>query len=132
MKKIKAQVNPKDRVVCVTVKGAHEFYYQPYKSNERKHLFTADDFSGSVFAHFRDYGRCIGGERGFSLTIKELYEDRKIYRNEKLTNIFDRLPGMIDHVLRENAGYKEKVKGKHKNNVKRLDKLVYEDYGLAA
>lgn len=129
MKKIKAQVNPKDRVVCVTVTGAHKFYYQPYKSKERMYLFTTEDFSGSVFAYFRDNGRCMSG-CGFSLTIKELYEDRKSYRNPKIAKIFERLPVMIDYVLREHTEQKEKVK--YNNIVKKPNKVFYEDRELAA
>lgn len=129
MKKIKSQVTPRDRIVCVTVTGAHKFYYQPYKSNERFYLFTTEDFSGSIFAYFRDNGRCMGG-RGFSLTIKELYEDRKMYRNPKIGKIFDRLPGMIDYVLCEKAEQKEQIK--HNNTVKNADKVIYEDRELAA
>lgn len=130
MKKIhNSSVNQKDRIVCVTVTGAHKFYYQPSKSKERLYLFTTEDFSGSVFAYFRDNGRCMEG-RGFSLTIKELYEDRKMYRNPKIGKIFDRLPGMIDYVLRENAEQKEQ--DKHNNKVKNADKIIYEDRELAA
>ncbi len=129
MKRIKSQVNLKDRIVCLTVTGAHKFYYQPYKSNEHFYMFTTEDFSGSIFTYFRDNGRCMGG-RGFSLTIKELYEDRKMYRNPKIGKIFDRLPGMIDYVLRENAEQKEQVK--HNNRVKKADKVIYEDRELAA
>lgn len=130
MKKIhNSSVNQKDRIVCVTVTGAHKFYYQPSKSKERLYLFTTEDFSGSVFAYFRDNGRCMDG-RGFSLTIKELYEDRKMYRNPKIGKIFDRLPGMIDYVLRENAEQKEQ--DKHNNKVKNADKIIYEDRELAA
>lgn len=130
MKKINnSSVNQKDRIVCVTVTGAHKFYYQPSKSKERLYLFTTEDFSGSVFAYFRDNGRCMCG-RGFSLTIKKLYEDRKMYRNPKIGKIFDRLPGMIDYVLRENAEQKEQ--DKHNNKVKNADKVVYEDRELAA
>lgn len=130
MKKIhNSSVNQKDRIVCVTVTGAHKFYYQPSKSKERLYLFTTEDFSGSVFTYFRDNGRCMDG-RGFSLTIKELYEDRKMYRNPKIGKIFDRLPGMIDYVLRENAEQKEQ--DKHNNKVKNADKIIYEDRKLAA
>ncbi len=98
------------------------FYYQPSKSKERLYLFTTEDFSGSVFAYFRDNGRCMGG-RGFSLTIKELYEDRKMYRNPKIGKIFDRLPGMIDYVLRENAEQKEQ--DKHNNKVEKMQTRSY-------
>ena len=130
MKRIKnSSVNPKDRIVCVTVTGAHKFYYQPCKSKERLYLFTTEDFSGSIFAYFRDNGRCMGG-RGFSLTIKELYEDRKMYRNPKIGKIFDRLPGIIDYVLRENTVQKEQVR--HNNRVSDADGIIYEVRELAA
>ena len=129
MKKIKSQVNLKDRIVCVTVTGAHKFYYQSSKSKERLYLFTTEDFSGSVFAYFRDNGRCMG-DCGFSLTIKELYEDRKMYRNSRIGKIFDRLPGMIDYVLREAVEQKEQVK--HNNSVNNANKVIYEDRELAA
>lgn len=129
MKKIKASFGQQDRIVCATNQGCHEFYYQPVGSKERILLFMTDEFSGSVFAYFRDNGRCMGG-RGFSLTIKELYEDCKMYRNPKIGKIFDRLPGMIDYVLRENAEQKEQ--DKHNNKVKNADKIIYEDRELAA
>lgn len=130
MKRIKNSLtNQKDRIVCVTVTGAHKFYYQPCKSKECLYLFTTEDFSGSIFAYFRDNGRCMGG-RGFSLTIKELYEDRKMYRNPKIGKIFDRLPGIIDYVLRENTVQKEQVR--HSNRVSDADEIIYEVRELAA
>ena len=130
MKKINnTTVNQKDRIVCHTVTGAHKFYYQPSKSKDRLYLFTTENFSGSIFAYFRDNGRCMGG-RGFSLTIKELYEDRKMYRNPKIGKIFDRLPGMIDYVLRENTVQKEQVR--HNNRVSDADGIIYEVRELAA
>lgn len=129
MKKIKSQVNPKDRVVCVTVIGAHKFYFEPYKSHKRLFLFETEDFSGSVFAYFRDNGRCMG-ERGFSLTIKELYEDRKMYRNPKVGKIFDMLPGKLDKAISKNNKKKEQVKSN--NRVKNADKGIYDDRELAA
>lgn len=130
MKRIKnSSVKQTDRIVCVTVAGAHKFYYQPCKSIERLYLLTTEGFSGSVFAYFRDNGRCMDGY-GFSLTIKELYEDRKMYRNPKIGKIFDRLPGMIDYVLRENAEQKEQAKCN--NRVKNADKVIYEERELAA
>lgn len=128
MKKIKnSTINQKDRIVCITVTGAHKFYYQPYKSNERLYLFTTEDFSGSVFAYFRDNGRCMGG-RGFSLTIKELYEDRKMYRNPKIAKVFDRLPGMLDYVLLGKS--KERVNIMHRSKTNKIN--GYEDRELAA
>ena len=99
MKKIKASFNQKDRVVCVTGQGFHKFYYQPVGSKERIQLFTTDDFSGSVFDYFRDKGRNMN-DRGFSLTIKELYEFKR-FHNVKLTNVINRIPMKIDYVLRE-------------------------------
>ena len=129
MRKIKSNVTPRDRIICVTVSGAHEFYYQPYKSKERLYLFSSEDFSGSVFAYFRDKGRCME-EYGFSITIKELYEDRKMYRNPKIGKIFDRLPGMIDYVLRECTEQKEQKKPRYA--IKNEDRVCYEDRELAA
>lgn len=105
MKKINANINQKDRVICVTVNGGHEFYYQPARSNERILLFTRDEFSGSVFSFFRDNGRNLSG-RGYSLTIKELYEFRK-FKNPKLTRVIERIPVMIEYVLRECTKQKE-------------------------
>ena len=70
------------------------------------------------------------GDCGFSLTIKELYEDRKMYRNPRIGKIFDRLPGMIDYVLREAVEQKEQVK--HNNSVNNANKVIYEDRELAA
>ena len=130
MKKINnATVNRKDRIVCVTVTGSHKFYFQPFKTKERLYLFTTKDFSGSIFAYFRDNGRCMGG-RGFSLTIKELYEDRKMDSNPKIGKIFDRLPGMIDYVLRENTDMKEQIR--QNNRVNDADEIIYEVRELAA
>ena len=130
MKKINnSSVNQKDRIVCVSVTGAHKLFYQPNKSKERIYLFTTEDFSGSVFTYFRDNGRCLDG-RGFSLTIKELYEDRKMYRNFKVGKLFDRLPGMIDYVLREKTIDKEQVNLNDK--VPNVDKVIYEDREIAA
>lgn len=105
MRKINAKFNQKDRVICVTVDGGHELYYQPVRSNERILLFTLDKFSGSVFAFFRDKGRNLS-DKGFGLTIKELYEF-KAFKNPKLTHVIERLPGMIEYVLRERTKQKE-------------------------
>ena len=99
MKKIKASFNQKDRIVCVTNQGCHELYYQPVGSKERILLFMTDGFSGSVFAYFRNKGRNMN-DRGFSLTIRELYEFKR-FHNVKLTSVIDRIPTMIDYVLRE-------------------------------
>ena len=97
MRKIKACIDQKDRVVCVTVPGGHEFYYQPSGSKERTLLFTSP-FSGSVFAYFRDKGRNMGG-RGFSLTIREIYEFDRYY-NVRLTAVVGKIPAAVDRILR--------------------------------
>ena len=107
MKKINnLSVKQEDRIVCVTVTGAHKIYYQPSRSKERIYLFSTD-----------------------SLTIKEIYEDRKMYRNPKIGKIFDRIPGMVDYVLRDNN--EDKEQDKH-NRVKNSDKVIFEDRELAA
>lgn len=107
MRKIKACVNQKDRVVCVSVLGGQEFRYQPCGSKERTLLFTTD-FSVSVFTYFRDKGLNMG-EGGFSLTIKELYEFKRYY-NTKLTNVIERIPSAIDCVLRNRIREREEAK----------------------
>lgn len=99
MKKINARINQKDRVICVTGEGFHSFYYQPSGTKDRIPLFPVYEFSGSVFAFFRDKGRNMEG-RGFSLTIRELYEFKR-YKNKKLTTVVSRIPLMIDDALRE-------------------------------
>ena len=98
MKKIKTSFNQKDRVVCVSVPGAHEFYYQPYRAKARTFLFKTD-FSGSVWAFFRDKGRNMD-DRGFSLTLNQIYEF-KAYHNIKLARIINRIPVIVDYILRE-------------------------------
>lgn len=102
MKKIMSQISQKDRIICLTVPNAHEFYYVPARSTERHFLFRTDSFSGSVFSFFRDKGRNIH-DRGFSMTVKELYEHKKFYRNPKIAKLLDRIPRQIDAVLRTDA-----------------------------
>lgn len=64
------------------------------------------------------------------MTLKQIYEHRKMYRNHKLKEVFDRLPRIIDYVLRENAEKEERIK--HNNTVKKTDKVIYEDFDRAA
>ena len=130
MKKIKASFDQKDRVVCVTEQGYHEFYYQPVGSKTRILLFVTDEFSGSVWAYFRDRGRNMGG-RGFSLTIRELY-DFKLYHNAKLTRIINRIPVMIDYVLRERLEQKEAEKKTITKSKEVMRDRYCEDHDLAA
>lgn len=130
MKKIKASFDQKDRIVCVTNQDCHEFYYQPVGSKKRILLFMTDEFSGSVFAYFRDKGRSING-RGFSLTLRELYEFRHFY-NVKLTTVITRIPVMIDYVLRERLKQKEAEKKSITTRKKATDGSCCEDRELAA
>lgn len=131
MKKIK-NVNQKDRVICVTVSGGHEFYYQPVNSRERIWLFETKDFSGSIFAYFRDKGRNIIDGRGFSLTIKELYDFKK-FQNFRLCKLFtDRIPQMVEYVIKE----QRKPKETNKYNIAVHERVVchsdHEDREIAA
>lgn len=111
MKKIRANYDSKDRVICVTTEGQHSFYYQPTKEKVRYWLFSTKDFSGSIFAYFRKYGRCMDGN-GFSLTIKEIYEFKSYGKNgkSKLGRVFGRIPGQIEYVLHESVAKEEKYK----------------------
>lgn len=131
MKKIKATINQKDRVVCVTIQGGHEIYYQPVCSKERILLFATKDFSGSAFAYFRDKGRNMNG-RGFSLTIKELYELKGYYKNPKLTHIIERIPAMIEYVLLEHLESMEADKDNIVNRVQTARDTYLENSELAA
>lgn len=130
MKKIKASFEQKDRIVCVTNQGCHEFYYQPVGSKERIPLFMTDEFSGSVFAYFRDKGRNMNG-RGFSLTIRELYQFKR-FHNVKLTSVINRIPTMIDYVLREQVDQKEAEKKTITTSEEVTHGGGYEDRELAA
>lgn len=99
MKKINASINQKDRIVCEAIPGALVFYYQPAGTKDRVQLFEAEAFSGSVWAYFRDHGRNMN-DRGFSITIKQLYEFKE-YRNAKLAHIINRIPAQVEYVIRE-------------------------------
>lgn len=98
MNRIKRKYSNKDRVVCVSIPGKQWFYYQPAGGSHRVYLFETE-FSGSVFAYFRDRGRNLA-DRGFSLTIQELYEHH-CRRNPKIDFLLRRLPRAIDRAMRE-------------------------------
>ena len=100
VKRINAKHNNGDRVICVTERGKHRFYYQPVGTSRRFWLFDTRRFSGSVFAFFRKNGRNMG-DNGFSLTVKELYRSSKS-RNCKISKIMERIPGQVEYVIREN------------------------------
>jgi hypothetical protein len=128
MRKIKHNFHTKDRVICVALQGEIKFYYQAFGTRERIDLFK--DFipySGSLFNYFRQRGRCLS-DRGFSLTLNELYE-RKKYENVKLAKLFDRLPSAIDRALSECSKHNEQVK--YTSIVKNADKVIY-DLEIAA
>lgn len=99
MKKINTNHDNKDRIICVSELGKHKFYYQPVGTRERFWLFDTKNFSGSVFAFFRKYGRCLDGI-GFSMTVRELYEVDNGH-NVKINKILERIPAQVEYVLRE-------------------------------
>lgn len=89
MKRINAQVNSNDRVVISTAPGRLHFYYKEAGQGNRVYLYTSD-FSGSVFAFFRNGGRTIG----------ELYRFNG-WHNPKLAKVMERLPRMIEYAVTE-------------------------------
>ena len=72
MKRIHANFDNRDRIICISTPGFQQFYYQPVRSSERYWLFNTE-FSGSVFAYFRKNGLHVC-EKGFSLTLRQLYK----------------------------------------------------------
>lgn len=130
MKKVKnSSVNQKDRIICETTSNIHKFYYEPYKSNEQLYLFKKDR-SPSISSFFEDYGVRMNGVN-YSMTLKQFYEHRKLYRNHKLKEIFDRIPSMVTYVLDERDEMM-KEQAKRNNSAKNADKLIYEGRELAA
>ena len=109
MKKINANFSQKDRVICVTEQDTHKFYYKPANSKERTLLF-ATDFSRSVLDYFRNKGRATDGN-GYEITLRELYAF-KDFRNYKLSKLMERIPGMIEYVIREYLTPEEKSTAK--------------------
>lgn len=99
MKKINMKHDNKDRIICVTENGKHKFYFQSVGTKERLWLFDTKDFSGSVFAFFRKYGRNLENI-GFSMTLRELYAAGNGH-NVKINKVLDRIPVQVDYVLRE-------------------------------
>ena len=67
----------------------------------------------------------------YSMTLKQFYEHRKLYRNHKLKEIFDRIPSMVTYVLNERDEMM-KEQAKRNNSAKNTDKVIYEDRELAA
>lgn len=100
MKKIKCMHSNKDRIICVSLRGQHEFFYQAAGFSEKYFLFTMK-FSISVFNYFRKYGQRISGH-SFSLTLGELYHFNAHY-NYKLSHLMEFLPKQVDYLLRDMA-----------------------------
>lgn len=99
MKRIHANHDNKDRVLCITDIGKHTFYYRPVYTNQWIWLFSTKTCSVSISTFFHKYGRSDG--LGFSLTLKELYRI-KTSCNHKVSKVIERLPDQIEYVLREN------------------------------
>lgn len=97
MKKIKMNHSNSDRIICVTTEGQHNFYYQPFGMKDRYWLVKCN-FSGSIFTYFRDHGRNMEGA-GYSVTIREFYNFR--HENVKLNRLMDRIPSLVDYVIKE-------------------------------
>lgn len=133
MKKIKAKFNSKDRIVCVTIPGGHQFFYQPFGTKDRYWLFDVKDFSGSIFAYFRNHGRNLN-DLGYSITLNELYYEFKGYRNPKLSKLVERIPSQVEYVIREYIDVKPKEAEKQHDEVREPERLypAYDDYECAA
>lgn len=107
MRKIKnANISQKDRIVCASLPDKLRFSYRAADETENTFLFDTD-FSYSIFQYFRDHGR-RDGTNVMSMTIGQAYRHPKY--NKKLTKFFERLPKMIDYVLKEVPWDKQAVK----------------------
>ena len=98
MKKINAKFSQKDRVICVTEQSKHKFYYRQVGSKEKLLLFSVNS-STSILDYFSRKGR-MTDNNGYELTIRELYLFRD-FHNYKLSKIMERIPGIIEYVIRE-------------------------------
>ena len=129
MKKINANFSQKDRVICVTEQDTHKFYYKPASSKERTLLF-ATDFSRSVLDYFRNKGRSTHNN-GYEITLRELYAF-KDFRNHKLSKLMERIPGMIEYVIREYHTLEEKSTAKVICHKKKVIRKNVDDTEIAA
>lgn len=91
MKKIKTKVRNCDRIVINKKNQYINLYYidSNSKVNERVYLYTLKA-SPSVENYFGNRGR----------TIEDIYRFRR-WDNFKLSNLIERLPGIIDSALNE-------------------------------
>ena len=106
MKKINEKHSEKDRIICIS-SDKHQFYYQPAGTNDRFWLLDVPSYSHSVFTYFLNRGR-RDREQEFSLTIGELYRFRD-FHNIKLAHILERIPGLVDYVIRNELSRAEPV-----------------------
>lgn len=106
MRKIKANISQKDRIVCESIPNKLRISYKAAGTNEGLYLFETD-YSPSLYQHFHDNGR-KDGANALSMTISQAYRHPKY--NKKLTKFFEKLPKMIDYVLMEDAWDKQAVK----------------------
>lgn len=113
MRKIKASISQKDRIVCESIPNKLRFSYKAVGTNEEMYLFETA-YSPSLYQHFRDNGR-KDGMNALSMTISQAYRHPKY--NKKLTKFFERLPKMIDYVLMEDAWDKENIKTYQTNRI---------------
>lgn len=102
MRRICKKHDDKDRIICVTILGKHQFYYQPAGTKQRLWLFATKKCSNSITTFFDRYGRNQDG-CGRSMTLKEMYDKGRIH-NVKLEKLMERIPGQIEYVIRENEG----------------------------
>lgn len=126
MKKING-VNNKDRIICVSeatpmkmkvetsnkykdhsysktvLSGRHTFYYQPTSGTGPEYLFSTKQFSPSVKELFAKKGVLISdndNNQSYSISVGELYKLRHYHHNYILNKIINRIPMMIDNVIR--------------------------------
>ena len=98
MQKIKRRHTENDRIICERGPERCTFYYQSAGSGRATTLFVTRARYDTVYDYFRSRGR-LHGDQGFYLTIRDLYRFRD-YHNVRLANVMERIPVMIDYVLR--------------------------------
>ena len=89
MKKMNKIVKNNDRITITKEPGYIHFYYQAAGQASKEYLYSME-FSGSVFAYFRNNG----------ITIREMYEFND-WHNPKLAKVMDRLPKIINSLFTE-------------------------------
>ncbi len=90
MKRITYKVDPSDKIICCIKNNMHEFYYQARDGKEKIYLFSTK-YSKSVSQFFGGFGD--------KLTVRQLYSYRSFF-NVRLTKTLERIPTMIDYVIK--------------------------------